>query len=63
LIPKSIHDLHLRAEAGTNIFVFVVLLFALPVALAGAVGWKYALAFWAVLFAGSGLLKLLGLGF
>jgi hypothetical protein len=44
-----------------GLFVGIVVL--IPVAIAIRVGWQCALGFWTVLFAGSGLLKLLGLGF
>ncbi|MCA0300763.1 MAG: hypothetical protein LCH95_00010 [Proteobacteria bacterium] len=43
--------------------IFFAIIVALPIALAEFVDWRYAAAFWAVLFLGSGLLKLLGLGF
>lgn len=43
--------------------IFVAVIVALPLVLAGFVDWRYAVAFWAALFVGSGLLKLLGLGF
>lgn len=43
--------------------LFFAIIVVLPIALVELVGWQYAAAFWAVLFVGSGLLKLLGLGF
>lgn len=43
--------------------IFFAIVFVLPIALVELVGWKYAAAFWTVLFLGAGLLKLLGLGF
>lgn len=43
--------------------IFAVLLLGIPVALVELLDWRYPLAFWALMFAGSGILKLLGLGF
>ena len=43
--------------------IFFAVVFVVPIALVDLVGWRHAAAFWAVLFAGSGVLKLLGLGF
>jgi hypothetical protein len=43
--------------------IFFAIMFALPILIVEAVGWQYAVAFWALLFVGSGVLKLLGLGF
>lgn len=43
--------------------IFFAIIAALLIALVELVGWQYAAAFWAVLFLGTGLLKLLGLGF
>lgn len=42
------------------IFAIIV---ALPITLVELIGWQYAAAFWAVLFLGAGLLKLLCLSF
>ena len=43
--------------------IFFAIVIMLPVLAAMAAGWRYTVAFWALLFAGSGLLKLLGFGF
>lgn len=43
--------------------IFAVLLLGIPILLVELLDWRYPLAFWTVLFAGSGILKLLGLGF
>ena len=43
--------------------LFFAIVITLPIVLAEFVDWRYTVAFWAVLFAGSGLLKLWGLGF
>lgn len=43
--------------------IFAALMFAIPIALVELLDWRYVTGFWAMLFAGSGLLKLLGLGF
>lgn len=43
--------------------IFAVLLLGIPILLVELLDWRYPLLFWTVLFAGSGILKLLGLGF
>lgn len=43
--------------------LFAVLLLGMPVLLVELLDWRYPFLFWTVLFAGSGVLKLLGLGF
>lgn len=43
--------------------IFAAILLAVPILLVELVDWRYAAAFWITLFAGSGILKLLGLGF
>jgi hypothetical protein len=45
------------------VVLFAVLLLGIPVLLVELLDWRYPLLFWTVLFAGSGILKLLGLGF
>jgi len=42
---------------------FIAFLFALPMLIVEAVGWRWVMTFWAVLFAGSALLKLFSLVF
>lgn len=43
--------------------IFAALLLVLPIALAELLDWRYPALFWVTLFVGSGILKLLGLGF
>jgi len=43
--------------------IFFGIIVALPIALVELIGWRSAAAFWAILFVGSGILKLLGLEF
>lgn len=43
--------------------IFAALLLGIPVALVELLDWRYPALFWITLFAGSGILKLLGLDF
>lgn len=43
--------------------VFFAIFMAVPLVLMEYLDWRYPAALWACLFLGSGLLKLLGLGF
>ena len=43
--------------------VLFAIVMAVPLVLVEYLDWRYPAAFWAFLFLGSGLLKLLGLGF
>jgi hypothetical protein len=43
--------------------IFFSILFIIPIVVAHLAGWRYVPAFWAVLFVGSGVFKMMGLGF
>jgi len=43
--------------------IFIAILFAIPMLIVEKVGWRFAMAFWALLFVGSAIIKLLSMAF
>jgi hypothetical protein len=41
--------------------IFIAILFVIPMLIVAKLGWRLVMAFWALLFVGSALIKLFGL--
>jgi len=43
--------------------IFIAALFLIPMLIADKLGWRFAMAFWALLFVGSAIIKLFSMAF